>query len=275
MTGYATREVAQALGLSSGQVRSYVRSGLLQPSRGPRGRLRFSFTDLVFLRTARELRKAGVATRSLRRGLRTLARQRPESGLTDLKIGAEGGGLVVDDGTARWRVDSGQALLDFGAPSGTAPVQSLPPLEARSLADAPSAEDWYARGTELEAAAPAEARTAYENALRLDAEHAQARVNLGRLLHETGDAAAAEAHYRAALEAHPEDGTAAFNLGVALEDLGREADAMAAYERALAIDAEDADAHWNAANLCERLHDAARALEHWKSYRRLTRPGRR
>src|SRR5690349_19661928 len=53
MTGYSTTEVAKILGLSPAQVRGYVRAGFLSPERGDDGRMRFSFPDLVFLRTAR------------------------------------------------------------------------------------------------------------------------------------------------------------------------------------------------------------------------------
>src|SRR5439155_25576800 len=86
---------------------------------------------------------------------------------------------------------------------------------------------------------------AYGRALELDAHHADARVNLGRLLHEQGLVEEAERHYRLALRENPEHATAAYNLGIALEDLGRAADAIEAYRAALAADPRLADAHYN------------------------------
>ena len=68
--GYSTPEVAKILGLSEAQVRSYVRSGFLEPERLAGGRLQFSFSDLVFLRAAKGLvsaahcRRGGSAARS-------------------------------------------------------------------------------------------------------------------------------------------------------------------------------------------------------------------
>ena len=59
---------------------------------------------------------------------------------------------------------------------------------------------------------PAEARAAYEKTIALDSAHIDAHVNLGRLLHEDSDPAAAEKHYRAALAADPAHAVAAFNL---------------------------------------------------------------
>jgi tetratricopeptide (TPR) repeat protein len=273
MKGYGTREVSQILGLSPGQVRSYVRAGFLSPSKGPGGRYRFSFPDLVFLRTARGLLEARIPPRRIRRALRSLARELPERGrLTDLRITADGLRIVVADGDSRWEPQTGQTLLDFGVEEfapGIAPLTR----EAASPAHGEEtlcAQDWYELALELEAGAPEQARVAYENALRLDPDHAEAHVNLGRLLHEQGDAAGAEARYRAALEARPDDATAAFNLGVALEDRGRLREAREAYERAVELDPADSDAHFNAAHLCDRLHDTAGALAHWKSYRKLT-----
>jgi tetratricopeptide (TPR) repeat protein len=274
MTGYGTREVAQILGLSPARVRGYVRAGLLAPGRGPRGEYRFSFPDLVFLRTARGLLEARIPERRIRRALRVLAREAVEPGrLPDVRIAAEGSRVVAGDGKSRWHPESGQTLLEFGREGREAPVEPLSretPTPARR--DGLSAEDWYERALDLETREPARAQEAYEAALRQDPSHGPARVNLGRLLHERGDAAAAEAHYRAALAGKPEDATAAFNLGVALEDLGRDREALSAYESALQLDPSDADAHFNAANLCERLRDTAAALRHWMSYRNLTRP---
>ncbi len=279
MTGYTTGDVSRLLGLSPAQVRSFVRSGLIEPGRGPGRRLRFSFEDVVFLKAARDLLSARIGPRRIRRALAKLRERSPGLRLTGLQIALDGGRLVVGDGTRRWQPESGQILLDFeidGLARRVAPIARRAFRRARAgdREQELSAEDWYAWGCELEAAATAEAREAYERALVLDPDHADAHVNLGRLLHEEGYPVEAEAHYRRALEARPEDPTAAFNLGVALEDLRRPAEAIALYERAAELDPFHADAHFNAANLCQKMGDAAAALRHLKSYRRLIRQGR-
>jgi tetratricopeptide (TPR) repeat protein len=94
-------------------------------------------------------------------------------------------------------------------------------------------------------------------------------VNLGRLLHEQGQAADAARHYRQALAAG-HHAIAAFNLGVALEDLDQPAEAQEAYRRALAADDTLAEAHYNLARLCERRGEAQAALRHYHQYRNLT-----
>ncbi len=141
----------------------------------------------------------------------------------------------------------------------------------RRLGGAVDAESWFQLGCELEAAASGDALNAYRSALELDAGHADAWLNLGRLLHEGGDLAAAERCYRRALEARPGDSTAAFNLGVALQDRGRRRPAIAAYLRAIDLDPDAADAHFNAALLYVELGERAAAVRHLKRYKALTR----
>jgi tetratricopeptide (TPR) repeat protein len=177
----------------------------------------------------------------------------------------------VHDGTKRWNPESGQLHFAFEVRDLARDAAPLARAQARAARDRElSAEDWYELGCDLEAPAPAEAREAYARALALEPAHVEANVNLGRLLHEEGDARGAEERYRAALAARPEDATAAFNLGVALEDQERVAEALAAYEQALAADPRSADAHYNAAGLCERLGKREDALRHLRSYREMT-----
>jgi len=275
--GYSTREVARILELTPRQVRSSVRAGLLDPERDPRGQFRFTFQDLVCLKTARGLFAARLPAGRVRASLERLRGQLPRGRrLSGVRIGVEGKRVVVTDGRSRWQPETGQVLLDFGVADRAhraAPVarESFRTAKEEGGAGAVPADEWYRWGCELEAAAPEEAREAYLRALSVDPGHADALVNLGRLLHESGDPAQAEIFYRRALEARPQDATAAFNLGVALEDLERPSDALAAYERALSLDPGNADAHYNAANLCERLGRPADALCHLKEYRALTR----
>lgn len=273
---YSTGDVARILELTPRQVRAGVKAGALEPERGPRGEYRFSFQDLVFLKSARDLFAARMPARRVRG---TLQRLREELSwgrrMTGLHIAVEGRRIVVSDGEARWQPESGQILFDFGSADTArraAPVARLAPAGGRGdEGNAASAEEWFRRGCELEGTAPEEAAGAYRRALALDARHADAHINLGRLVHDSGDAESAQIHYRQALASRPSDATAAFNLGVALEDLGRLTEALAAYENSLALDPGNADAHYNAASLCERLAQPANALRHLKDYRQLTR----
>jgi tetratricopeptide (TPR) repeat protein len=262
------------LGLTVAQVRGFARDGFLTPGRGRRGELLFSFQDLVILRTAKGLVAARIPTRRIRGALRRLRAQLPRGrSLAELRIAAEGDRIVVSDGETTWSPESGQMQIDFAVSelaSRAAPMARRAAKAARRVEQDLSAEDWYELGLELEVAEPTEARDAYRRALELDAHHADARVNLGRLLHEQGLVEEAERHYRLALRENPEHATAAYNLGIALEDLGRAADAIEAYRAALAADPRLADAHYNVARLYEKVGKKAAALRHLSSYRRLT-----
>jgi len=134
-----------------------------------------------------------------------------------------------------------------------------------------SAAEWFELACELETSSPAEAKTAYRRAIEADDRHADAHLNLGRLLHEAGDLRGAQRHYLRALEVEPSEATAAFNLGVVLEDLRGDPQAIAAYERAMSADPDFLDAYHNLVRLHERLGDKAAALRVLKRLRERTR----
>lgn len=262
------------LEMSEAQVRAFAASGALDVARGARGELRFSFQDLVLLRAAKELTRSKFTPRKIRRALENLRDQLPQGRpLSAVRITSMGDEIVVHDGDAMWAPESGQALIDFHVADiveRAEPVTREAAERARRDEDEMSAEDWFEFGIDLEAAAPDDARDAYRRAVELDPRHADAHVNLGRLLHEKGETRAAESHYRVALDIDRSHPTAAFNLGVVLDDMKREQEALAAYRRALDIDPENADAHYNLAGVYERLGRKAGAIRHLKAYRELT-----
>ncbi len=271
-TGYAAKDVTRLLGMTPAQLQAYVRADCVEPRRDARGEPRFSFQDLVLLRTARALTRE-LPPRKVYRALRELRHQLPRGrAITGVRLSAAGDKVIVHDGAVAWEPASGQALLDFDMAEFAARVE---PLARRNAAAAEAsetaldAEDWYGVACDLEPFDETEARRAYGRALEADPTHVDARLNLGRMLHEAGEVKAAEAHYRRALDYGGDHPTAWFNLGVALEDLGRPVDALDAYERALAADPQFADAHYNLATLCEKLGDFHAALRHLHIFRTL------
>lgn len=270
---YSLREVSTLLGIAPAQVRAYTSKGFLEPEHGPGGELRFGFHDLIILRTAGELTAAHLSPRKVRRVLENLREQLPDGrSLSAVRITADGDRVVVRDGDAVWNPESGQSLFDFAVADlarAATPLLMRTASDAKKRSDEVSAEEWYELACELEVTSVAEAKDAYERAIRANPRHADAHVNLGRLHHEEGAPEAAERHYRAAMNAEPAHETAAFNLGVALEDLGRFEDAAHAYRQAIALDPDNADAHYNLAGILERRGDKQAALRHLKTYRSL------
>ena len=75
--GYSAKQAANLLKVPVGRIRSYVQDGFLEPSRGDRGEYRFTFQDLILLRTAQEL-TTELSPRKVKRALRGLKDQLPK-----------------------------------------------------------------------------------------------------------------------------------------------------------------------------------------------------
>jgi tetratricopeptide (TPR) repeat protein len=268
---FGVRDVERMLRMPRSAILGLVRAGFVTPARGLRREYRFSFQDLIVLRTARALRAAKVPARRITRALRSLRRGLPDSvPLSGLRISAVGDNVVVAEGGARWRTDSGQYVLELEVSVADGELRVLARDEAPKE---PTPADWFHRGLAAERDRPAEAREAYERALALDPGLAEARLNLGRLLHQASQLEAAERVYRDGLRLCGNHPTLLFNLGVLLQDAGRASDAIAAYQTALRADPLFADCHYNLALLLEASGNQRGAIRHMAEYRRLARRG--
>ena len=265
MHQFGVREVEKLLRLPRSTIRSLVEAGFVTPSRGPRNTLRFSFQDLILLRTAQALSAANISNRRIAKSLRELRKQLPESmPLSGLRITAEADRVVVREGKARWQAGSGQYLLAFdGQPE--AGKLAVIELQRPQRGD----EDWFERALQLESENVDAAIEAYERAIEAEPDRIEAALNLGRLLHERGRLAQAQRVYREAIKLRGDDALLWFNLAVLLEDRGRRADAISAYNAALRRDPQMADAHYNLSLLHDHAGRKREALRHMAQYRRL------
>jgi tetratricopeptide (TPR) repeat protein len=265
------------LGLSPAQIKAFVDDGLVAPGLGRAGEQLFSFQDLVLLRTAKELIDAKIPSRRVRAALEKIRTQLPSGRpLTGVNIFTDGREVLVQSGDEVWNPESGQTLINFGVSSlaeKAAPFARKAAAAARDNADELDAEDWYELACELEMTAPEDAVDAYRRTLELDPEHADAHLNLGRLLHEGADFEAAERHYRAALAAGEDEATARFNIAVVLEDQDRLDEALEIYDQLTEAYPRFADAHYNLAGLYERLDRRDLAVRHLKAYKSLLDDG--
>ena len=260
---YGTRDLQRLLGIGPSSVRSFIRAGHVRPRKGARGRLQFTFQDLLILRTARTLSGANVPTRRLNRCLRELRKALPaDIPLSGLSITAIGDQVAVREGRQHWDTESRQFLLALDVSVESGEVQVIA-REAPVVADDGASQ--YDRAYELESDDPEAAIAAYQRCLEAEGDHLEARTNCGRLLHIAGRLAEAEKIYRGATEP---DGTVLFNLAVLLEDSGREAEALQVYTQALEMDPALADAHFNLARLHERAGNRGESFRHLLAYKR-------
>jgi tetratricopeptide (TPR) repeat protein len=268
MRQYGVGDVEKMLRLPRSTIRAMASAGFVNPARGPRNTLLFSFQDLIVLRTAQTLASAKIPAKRITRSLKELRRQLPEAmPLSGLSISAVGEEVVVRDGAGQRQVESGQYVLDFeGDPaSGSLNVIERPhPVAAATT-------DWFTHGAALERDDAAAAIQAYGTAITQDPKRLDARINLGRLLHENRRYQEAERIYRDAIVSCGMDALLLYNLGVLLGDLGRKREAIEAYEAALKADPTTADCHYNLALLFEGLGKPKLAIRHMSEYRRLMR----
>jgi len=263
---YGVRDVEKLLRLPRSTIRSLVDAGFVSPARGPRRAWRFSFQDLVVLRTARTLTEAHVPAKRITRSIRELRQQLPDTmPLSGLAICAVGDRVVVREGASRWQVESGQYLLALESDSAGSIAVVEPPVSQKPV----SADALFENAAALEDADPEAALQGYTEAISADRHLVDAHINRGRLLHELGRHAEAERVYRDAIDFGLDEPLLHFNLGVLLEDRGRKVEAFEAYEAALRADSRHADALHNAALLADQLGRAKEAIRYMAQYRRL------
>ena len=268
MHQYGVREVEKLLRLPRSTIRALVDAGFVSPARGPRKAWRFSFQDLIVLRTAQALVAAKVPAKRITRSVKELRRHLPEAmPLSGLSICAVADRVVVKEGARRWQAESGQYLLAF---EGDPENGSLSVLDPKKPAPKISAQAWFERAAELEETDPQAALEAYDNAIAADPQLVDAHVNRGWLLHESGNLAQAEQAYRAGIDACGEEPLLFYNLGVLLVDMDRKQEAAEAYEAALRVNPGFADCHYNLALLYEALERPRDAIRHMAQYRRLS-----
>ena len=274
---HSLKSVREMLGLSAATVSRLVDAGFVTPSRGPHNEYRFSFQDVVLLRTAHRLQAARIPPRRIVKALASLREQLPEElPLSGLRISAVGSDIAVQQGGVQWDAESRQMLLDFEVAPAAGTVSLIGrELEAAAAPAKPAAtsgaDERLAHARRLEASDPAAAERAYRDAIAGAADTVDATLNLGALLYEAGRLDEALAAYDQGLARAPDEPRLHYNRALALEDLHRRDDALAAYEACLRLAPDFADAHFNAARLYEQLGKGQQALRHFSAYRRLQR----
>lgn len=275
-----TRLVASPTDRSSDEIAAVVAGGESdEVERGAAGAAEnegYGFRDLVVLRAIVSMIDRGIPLQRIRRHLEVLRDRLPD--LADpagaLRLASESGDRVALRRDGRWEEVGGQLLLEFSNAAAETPpnITPLATADAAALRDPrPGPSDaifWFEKGCELDVDSRAwpEAALAYEKAIALDADYADAYCNLGAVRYNQGQRAAARRAFEACLARAPEHVEANFNLANVLEEAGEDELALTLYRRALAVDPVYPDLHINLALLYEKLGRMRPACRHWRRY---------
>jgi DNA-binding transcriptional MerR regulator len=112
--GFSTRQVCRITGLSARQLGYWRKTGLLSPAMQTHGgHARYSFADLVSLKTASRLIDAGVSVQRIRQCLLSLSRFLPntDTPLQELSLVATGDVVLVLRSDAAFDALTGQEWI--------------------------------------------------------------------------------------------------------------------------------------------------------------------
>ncbi len=266
---YSLRRVQALAGLSRAAVAGLVAQGFVAPQRGPGHAWRFSFQDLMLLRTARRLQAAQIPPRRIVQALERLrATLPPDRPLTALRITALGAQVAVRDAQGVFDAASGQRLFEFDAAPHLARACTVDLTRPAPAADA-----------DVRDRSRSDAHPAADASAQIDA-----ALDLAATLCEQGRFEAVVALCDQALASAPMINGAyllqpalhtallAYNRALALDNLGRLPEALAGYAQCLVLDPSLADAHYNLARLFEQTGDLRSAVRHFNACRRLLKP---
>lgn len=261
---YSLRDLQSLLGVSRRVLTGLIDAGFVRPARGQRNEFRFSFRDVVLIRTAFKLQSARIPSRRILQALARIKDEVPENAsLSGIRLSAVGDAVAVRTGSDQWDAASGQLLLNFEVADGGGDVTFMDSAPASRKSRESQAEDWYALAEQLRETDAAGAEQAYRKAIDLAPDpHFHAYNNLGALLasdeHRCADALAV---FEEALHHFADAELLHFNYAVLLEQTARLEDAAASYLRCVEINAKNDEAAFNHAVILEelgRLEDAAK-----------------
>lgn len=288
MPDYSLGDVARILKVSPRRLRYWQKTRLVGQDRSEGDETisedGYAFRDLVVLRTIVSLVDKGIPLQRIRRNLEILRDRLPELAepAAALRVWDEETARLVIRHDGHLEEVGGQLVLEFDAPETEAGGSAVADLDAFEGSGERAVHDpehdavvWFERGCELDGESErwSEAIEAYERALEIEPDYADAYCNLGAVRYNQGQRAAARRAFEACLAREADHVEANFNLANVLEEEGDDHAALAHYRRALAADPLYPDLHINLALLYEKLGREKPACDHWRRYLQLDPQG--
>ena len=262
---YTRSEIRRILGINENRLRSWERLGLTEV------RDRYSFADLISLKTLQSLRENRIPATRIQEALHRLRLRlsnvrRP---LDELKIVSDGRRIAVEMPGEKMEALTGQMIFNFdaGALRSVATLESQQSSSARSRrADGGESLFQYALELERHGTPANDIVDVYRQVLECNPGAAGAWINIGTQHYRQGRLSLAEHSYQQALQVFPEYALAYFNLGNVCEDTDRLEEAAEHYRQALRYRTDYADAHYNLALVQEQRKHFLEAAKHWQAY---------
>ncbi len=258
-------EAARLAGVRRDQLRSWVKAGLVKPSRSVGTLHYFNFRQVAAIRRLQELLQSGVSARRLQHSLKQLQTWLPQSRETLPQLDQFGSLLAFRRDDGRLADVAGQLLMDYETESDDSGPVSVAWPTSEAASDPP--ETLFEQGVELEMQGRlAEAAECYRLHLREHGPDAAVCFNLANTLQELDQYGAAIERYRQAVELEPDFVEAWNNMGDALAEFEQFDDALTAWKTALQWNPHSLDALYNLAETLESLDRCEEARPYWKRY---------
>ncbi|MFT3694695.1 MAG: tetratricopeptide repeat protein [Kofleriaceae bacterium] len=279
---YSIRDVARILAVQESRLRYWMQTGFVGPTVRKGGRFYYTFTDLVAVKSAKDLLAADVPLQTARKAVESLKKMLPEDThpASKLRLCSDGKTIVALADDVAFEPIGGQVVMAFSLTTFGEHVQDVlamprvDPNAPQEITDSPTEANGgttaYRHFVEACAAEDrGDSQTAehlFRQAIDLEPNMSAALTNLGNLIYRQGELDEAKKLYERALEHDPMQAEARYNLANLLEDMGETELAIAELRRVCASAPDFADAHYNLGLMLAQVGGTAQAKQHLERY---------
>jgi tetratricopeptide (TPR) repeat protein len=279
---YSIRDVARILAVQESRLRYWMQTGFVGPTVRKGGRFYYTFTDLVAVKSAKDLLAAEVSLQQARKAIEALKKALPDDThpTSRLRVCSDGQTIVALADDIAFEPVGGQVVMAFSLASfgeHVAEVLSMPrvdPSAPMAVEDSPTEANGGTTAYRhfVEACAAEDrgdssmAEHLFRQAIDLEPNMSAALTNLGNLIYRQGELDEARRLYERALEHDPMQAEARYNLANLLEDLGETELAIAELRRVCSACPDFADAHYNLGLMLAQVGGTAQAKQHLERY---------